>query len=71
MLSRKEGKDHMLLKVERRREVSSDADQNLAQAVSETLRKALLARVVVKVVDPCTLPRTFSKSKRTVDERYE
>ena len=71
VLTRKSGKDNMLLKVERRREASSDADQNLAQAVSEALHKALLARVWVEIANPGTLPRTFGKSKRTVDERYE
>ncbi|MEW5774704.1 MAG: phenylacetate--CoA ligase [Thermodesulfobacteriota bacterium] len=71
LLTRREGKDHMALKVERRPGVQAGADADLAARVSGALHKALLARVAVELADPMSLPRTFGKTKRTVDERYE
>jgi len=70
-LTRKEGKDHLLLKVERREGAQAGGDADLAGKVGAVLHKALMARPVVEIVDPLTLPRTFGKTKRTVDERYE
>ena len=64
-----EAKDHMLLTVERGQGFSSDVDADLAKRVADELRTSLFARVDVAVVDPATLPRTFSKSKRVVDQR--
>ncbi len=71
VLTRQEGKDHLALKVERRPEAQAGGDADLARKVSAVLHKALLARVEVELVDPMSLPRTFGKTKRTVDERYE
>jgi phenylacetate-CoA ligase len=68
-LTRKEGVDHMLVKVERRQGVSADLDQNLGEAVAEDMRKHILCRGVVKIVDPGELPRSFGKTKRVLDER--
>ena len=64
-----EAKDHMLLTVERGQGFSSDVDADLAKRVADELRTSLFARVDVAVVAPATLPRTFSKSKRVVDQR--
>jgi phenylacetate-CoA ligase len=61
--------DYMKLTVERQQGVSADADAALAKAVAERLHKAIMARMSVAVVDPVTLPRTFSKSKRVTDLR--
>ncbi|MFW5489626.1 MAG: phenylacetate--CoA ligase family protein [Desulfovibrio sp.] len=68
-LFRKEGRDHMLVSVEREKGVSADMDQNLGQAVSEYMQKHLLVRPHVNIVDPGDLPRTFAKTKRVIDER--
>ncbi len=71
ILTRKNGVDHMLLKVERSKGVSKDIDANLAKEISNALRKQLLVRVEVEIVDLGKLPRTFGKSKRVIDERED
>ena len=49
--------------------LTSGGDAQLAAALEQRLHKALLARVAVKLADPASLPRTFSKSKRVTDLR--
>lgn len=61
--------DHMLLTVERTENETSDIDEGLARRIEEDMRTSLLVRLDVKIADPSTLPRTFSKSKRIVDNR--
>ncbi|WP_027369482.1 phenylacetate--CoA ligase family protein [Desulfovermiculus halophilus] len=69
VLDRKEGVDHMLLKVERHVDARSDLDSGLSRAIAASLRKHLLVRSEVSIVDPGLLPRTFAKSKRVLDQR--
>ncbi len=69
-LRRKDGKDFMSLKVERKPDVSSGMDADLAKAVAGALQKSLMARPEVEFTDPGALPRSFGKTKRVVDERY-
>ncbi len=69
VLERRQGLDVMLLKLERSPRVDSGLDQNLAQAVSLTLRSKLLVRCEVNILDPGQLPRTFAKAKRVLDQR--
>jgi phenylacetate-CoA ligase len=71
VLERHQGRDVMLLNVERASGASSDADANLGRAVSLALRKQLLVTPEVQVVDPGDLPRTFGKSKRLLDRRND
>ncbi|WP_461832757.1 phenylacetate--CoA ligase family protein [Desulfothermus sp.] len=68
-LSRKDGLDHMKLKVERAEYVTKDMDENLKKTISDLLRKKLLVRIEVELVDIGKLPRTFAKSKRVIDMR--
>jgi phenylacetate-CoA ligase len=68
-LFRKGGKDQMLLQVERRPEVDPAYDQNLSESVSEELRKQALVRAWVEVTDQGSLPRSFGKTRRVVDDR--
>lgn len=68
-LSRKDGRDFMALTVERMPEASSDVDAALAKAVGAALHKALMARCEVRVADPGSLPRSFAKTKRVMDQR--
>jgi phenylacetate-CoA ligase len=70
-LTRREGLDHMTVRVERSPEGSSDHDEALARGVAEDIRKNILVRSEVKVVAPGTLPRSFAKTKRVQDERGE
>ena len=63
------GRDNMTLKVERADNLGSDVDEGLAQRIGEDLHLSLFVRVNVEIVNPSTLPRTFSKSKRVEDLR--
>ena len=65
------GIDHLALTVERAAGIPSGGDAALAHAVAERLRTRILARMDVTVADYASLPRTFSKSKRVLDRRYE
>ena len=66
---RKGGKDQMLLQVERRPDADPAYDQNLSEAISIEMRKHLLVRGVVHILPPGSLPRSFGKTKRVVDDR--
>lgn len=68
-LTRSEGRDTMRIKVERAMNATSGGDQALAQAIAETLHHRIMARATVEVVDFGSLPRSFGKTKRVVDER--
>jgi phenylacetate-CoA ligase len=70
-LTRTGGRDSMRIKVERARGQSAGNDQALSQAVADALHKSLMARAGVEIVDFGTLPRSFAKTKRVVDERDE
>jgi len=77
-LSRVDGLDHMLVRVEKRPGVSpapadaegcSCVDENLARAVADDIRSHILVRCKVEVLEPGTLPRSFAKTKRVIDAR--
>jgi len=75
-LSRVDGLDHMLVRVEQRSGAAfADADgcdcagDNLARAVADEIRSQILVRSKVEVLQPGTLPRSFAKTKRVVDAR--
>jgi Coenzyme F390 synthetase len=75
-LSRVDGLDHMVVRVEKRPGVSpadadacACADGNLSHAVADEIRSQILVRSKVEVLEPGTLPRSFAKTKRVVDAR--
>ncbi|MBZ2172118.1 phenylacetate--CoA ligase [Nitratidesulfovibrio sp. SRB-5] len=68
-LTRTDGRDAMLLQVERQEGTTADADAGLAREVGDRLHRKLMARVAVQMVDPGVLPRSFGKSKRVTDLR--
>ena len=68
-LTRKDSKDQMLIKVERRAGIDPAYDQNLEEAVSAELRKRMMVRAWVEVAGPETLPRSFGKTIRVQDDR--
>ncbi|MDD6087903.1 MAG: phenylacetate--CoA ligase [Desulfovibrionaceae bacterium] len=70
-LTRKNGLDYMDLLVERDPACSSDIDAMVSLNIAEQLHKKILARINVRIVNPGELPRTFSKSKRVTDHRFE
>lgn len=66
---REDGRDVMLLKVERLYDDSPDVDKQLADAVISEIREQILVRTRVEILDYGTLPRTERKSKRVFDHR--
>ncbi|VFU12225.1 Phenylacetate-coenzyme A ligase [anaerobic digester metagenome] len=64
-----DGKDYMTIKVERARGAGTEGDSALARQIGEDIRKALLVRGIVEIVDYGTLPRTGRKSRRLFDNR--
>ena len=66
---REDGRDYMILKVERRPRF--DADQNRASAdrITRDIRKHILVSAEIEVLDHSALPRTERKSKRVLDHR--
>ena len=69
LFRREDGRDVMLIKVERTYDDSPDADRHLADLVASEIRKQILVRAQVEVVDYGALPRTERKSKRVFDHR--
>lgn len=68
-LERREGRDTMAIKVERKPGVDPLGDEESAARFATALRDKLLARAIVEILEPGELPRSFSKSKRVVDDR--
>jgi phenylacetate-CoA ligase len=63
------GRDMMTLKVERSGKGSSDDDTALSAMISDRMRRKLLVRAAVEILDPEALPRTQRKSQRVFDNR--
>lgn len=68
-LERREGLDHMTVRVERKPGASESNDANLAKAICDEIRKFILVRTNVEILKPGLLPRSFGKTKRVFDER--
>jgi phenylacetate-CoA ligase len=74
-LSRLDGLDHMLVRVEKRPGVAVEAGADacapsgLAAAVADEIRSQILVRSKVEVLEAGTLPRSFAKTKRVIDSR--
>jgi phenylacetate-CoA ligase len=66
---REDGRDVMLIKIERTFEDSPDADRQLAELASSEIRKQIMVRARIEIVEYGTLPRTDRKSKRVFDHR--
>ncbi|MBW1713474.1 MAG: phenylacetate--CoA ligase, partial [Deltaproteobacteria bacterium] len=67
----KDGRDKMVIKVERAEGLDSAQDKDLAQAIRHDVRKALLVTPEVEIVGHGQLPRSERKSKRVFDHREE
>lgn len=66
---REDGRDIMVLKVERNQHVDCSADKDLAEAVAGEVRRRIMVRSQVEILDYGALPRTERKSKRVFDHR--
>ncbi len=69
VLERREGKDFMLIRVERGLNGDSANDARLAEHLRQMLRKKILVTPEVEIVDYAALPRSERKTKRVFDTR--
>ncbi|ROR03085.1 phenylacetate--CoA ligase [Desulfosoma caldarium] len=68
---REDGRDVMILKVERAQGWPAERDQALKETIESEIRRQILVRCTVQVVDYGTLPRTERKTKRVFDHRIK
>lgn len=66
---REDGRDEMVLKVERAAGRPAEQDAALKELIASEIRRHILVRCIVDVVDYGSLPRTDRKSKRVFDHR--
>ncbi|MEA2059640.1 MAG: phenylacetate--CoA ligase [Thermodesulfobacteriota bacterium] len=66
---REDGRDAMVIKVEKSEDNVSCDDKALAAFISDRVRRRLLVRSDVEVLMPNALPRTQKKSQRVFDKR--
>ena len=64
-----DGKDHMLIRVERAGSTSHHDDKHLRKTIEHDIKKQIMVSCDVEVVDYATLPRSERKTKRVFDNR--
>ena len=70
LLDRKpDGKDYMLLKMERGVGASGNDDKHLRKAIEHDIKKQVMVSCDVEIVDYGALPRSERKTKRVFDNR--
>ena len=68
-LGRRDGLDHMAVRVECAPGSGKESCEHLSKAVANEIRKNILVRSDVSILGPGELPRSFAKTKRVQDER--
>ena len=71
VFQRKDGLDHLVVKVDPSPALGNDDLSSLKEKLSEELHLALGIRASVELVEPGDLPRWDHKARRVVDERQE
>ncbi len=66
---REDGRDVMRIKVERAEDAARGDDAGLAETVAAEIRRKIMVRSGVEILDHGTLPRTERKSRRVFDQR--
>lgn len=66
---REDGRDVMTIRVERAMDAFAEDDADLAEKISAEIRRKILVRSLVEIVDHGALPRTQRKSRRVFDHR--
>jgi phenylacetate-CoA ligase len=66
---RESGRDMMLIKVEREANTGNANDMQLAERLETEIRRKILVRCLVEILDHGDLPRTQRKSQRVFDHR--
>jgi phenylacetate-CoA ligase len=69
LFHREDGRDVMLLKVERIGGTSPGSDRDLTDLIAGEIRKQIMVRPQIELIEYGTLPRTERKSKRVFDHR--
>ncbi|HFC47282.1 MAG TPA: phenylacetate--CoA ligase family protein, partial [Dissulfuribacter thermophilus] len=70
-ITREKGLDLMCIKVERKKGLVPDIDQDLAKEVRLRIKSSLMVSPRVEIVDYGALPRSEKKSKRVYDYRQQ
>ena len=71
ILERKDdGKDYMLLKVERAENIDKSTDENLCKIIKNEIKKRIMVTSFVEIVNYRDLPRSERKTKRVFDNRF-
>ena len=65
-----QGRDHMLVKVERLPDGSPGDDQQISQEIARDIKQLILVSAQVELVGHGQLPRTDRKSRRVFDHRF-
>lgn len=68
-LTRSAGLDYMTVRVERAAAADPSLDDQAARAVAENIKRHVLVSSRVEIVEPGSLPRTFAKTRRVLDDR--
>ena len=71
ILGRKSGQDLMTVRVERGEKIKPSEDGAIAARLEDAIRRHILVRGRVELVDYGSLPRTERKSQRVFDERSD
>jgi len=66
---REDGRDMMIIRVERGPDAQKEDDAYLAEQVASEIRRKILVRSQIEILDYASLPRTERKSKRVFDNR--
>jgi phenylacetate-CoA ligase len=69
LFHREDGRDVMVIRLERAPEIPAERDEQLRAAIAEEIRRHILVRCQVELVDHGTLPRSERKSRRVFDHR--
>jgi phenylacetate-CoA ligase len=69
LFHREDGRDEMLIKTERARHATADNDARIKDIIAQEIRRQIMVRCEVEILDYAALPRTERKSKRVFDHR--
>ena len=69
LFHREDGRDVMLIKTERARHATADNDARIKDSIAREIRRQIMVRCEVEIVDYAALPRTERKSQRVFDHR--
>jgi phenylacetate-CoA ligase len=71
LFHREDGRDVMQIKTERAQQAATDHDSRLRETIAREIRRQIMVRCEVEILDYAALPRTERKSRRVFDHRSE